>query len=282
MHALGLRSVGGPAWTGPLFRRLATAVAAALLVTGAASALAADAADQLDRERVRSGVWAGPTVINGLMQLRSDVAQADTAIDYLPAVALGVDYWPDPAIGTYLGAEIGTGARIALPADRGGVSLDYNLYRFEAGARYRWYFGPRSGAPSLFVVGGLRGRWQTAQAQSLSVLVDRIIAGPEAGLGFAWPVVSDRVWFRISGRAGMPFFVREPGDDSGQVDGVFAYGGRLDVAVRVLGGWYVQLVGDLQDESLDFAGDGTRAAGVTGVRTHDRFITGGLLVRYAL
>lgn len=285
MHTLGLHRRPGARGGGPGLGRLGGLCGLALtgLSLLAAPALAADAADTLDRERTRSGAWIGPSVINGLLQLRTDGTSADTALDYMPAVALGVELWPDPAIGTVLAAEIGTGAAIRMPPDFGGVDVDYNLYRFEAGARYRWYFGPRSDAPSLMVHGALRGRWQTAQEQRpISALIDRIIAGPEAGLGFAWPVVSDRVWFRLAGRAGLPFFVREPGDDSGQFAGGMTYGGRLDVAVRVVGGWYVQLYGDMYDEELDFAGDGTRASGVKSARTHDRFISAGLAARYAL
>ncbi len=222
-------------------------------------------------------------MINGLMQLRTDAAASDTSIDYLPAVDLGVELWPAPEIGLVLAAELGTGASITVPFEEQTVAVDYNLYRFEAAGRYRWYFGPRSGAPSLMMHGGLRGRYQTVQEQRpISALVERAVVGPEAGLSFAWPVVGDRVWFRLGGRAGLPFFVREPGDDSGQVAGGFTFGAGLDVAVRVVGGWYVQLSGDMYDEELDFDGDGTRASGVSGARTHDRYLSGGLAVRYAL
>lgn len=279
----------GPRRSGRLRRGLQCAglLCAGLLCAGlvlcAGPAAAADAADTLDRQRIRAGAWVGPSVINGLLQLRTDGANSDTSLDYLPAVDLGLELWPDPAIGTLLALQLGTGASISVPFRERTVEVNYNLYRFEAGARYRWYFGPRSNAPSLMVHGALRGRWQTVQEQRpISALVERIVAGPEAGLGFAWPVVNDRVWFRVSGRAGLPIFVREPGDDSGLVGGGMTYGGRLDVAVRVVGGWYVQLHGDLYDEELDFDGDGTRAAGVTGARTHDRYISGGLAARYAL
>lgn len=274
MHARDLHRPSGRLWPRLL---------CLLGLLAATPAVAADGTALLDRERTRAGAWVGPSVINGLMQLRTDGANSDTTIAYLPAVALGIELWPDPAIGTVLGLELGTGAAITVPFEEQTVEVDYNLYRFEAGARYRWYFGPRSDAPSVMLSAGLRGRYQTAREQRpVSVLVDRVVTGPEAGLGFAWPVVSGRVWFRLSGRAGRPVFVREPKDDSGQVDGGFTYGARLDVAVRVVGGWYAQLVGDLHDEELDFAGDGTRAAGVTGARTHDRYLSGGLYLRYAL
>ncbi len=282
MHTLGLRRRSGAPGGGPV-RGLLVGLCFVGLSALAAPAVAADAAATLDRERTRAGVWVGPSVINGLLQLRTDGTNADTAVTFLPAVALGAELWPDPAIGIALGAEIGTGAAIRMPPDFGGVDVDYNLYRFEAGARYRWYFGPRSGAPSVMLRAGLRGRWQTARELApASLLIDRVIAGPEAGLGFAWPIVSDRVWIRLSGRAGMPFFVREPDTDSGQVAGGLAYGAHVDIAIRVVGGWYAQLAGDFQDESLEFTGDGTRTAGVTGARTHDRFIAGGLYLRYAL
>lgn len=275
MHALGLHRRSGCRW--PLIIGLLGLLAAS------SAATAADGTARLDRERTRAGAWVGPSVITGLLQLRTPGANSDTTLTYLPAVALGVELWPDPAIGTLLAVELGTTAAITVPFEEQTVQVNYNLYRFEAGGRYRWYFGPRSDAPSVIVHGALRGRYQTAQEQRpVSALVERIVAGPEAGLAFAWPVIGDRVWFRIGGRAGMPLFVREPGDDSGQLDSGFTYGGRLDVAVRVFGGWYAQLTADVYDEEIDFVGDGTRAAGVVEARTHDRYISGGLYLRYAL
>lgn len=244
-----------------------------------AASWSAESANVLDRERLRSGVYGGPTVINGLLQVRSGTVGSDIRLDLLPAVGLGVELWPTESTGVYAAGAVGTKADITFPTDQ---IVSYNLHLFEAGGRYRWYFGPRSSAPSVFLGLGVRGRIQTAQETRPTVLLDRVVAGPELNLAFAWPIVSDRIWFRVAGRAGSPFFVRESPGDSGDARSTLAFGGRLEVAVRVISGWYVQLSADLYDEAIDFQGDGTRGGGVAGARTHDRFMVGGLHLRYAL
>lgn len=261
--------------------RPAHALSAALLALCALAprAEAAEAADRLDRERLRAGVYVGAEVFNGLSQLRTGTANVDMTLTYLPAVAIGLDVWPSEELGVYLDARIGTGGTVTLPD---GTGVDYNLHLFDAGGRYRWYFGPRSDAPAIELGLGLRGRYETATPQRPSVLVERAVVGPELGLALSWPVVSDRVWLRAGGHAGVPVFVREPDQDSGETDGGLMFGGGLTVAVRVTGGVYVQLDGEFHDETIDFTGPGNRAAGVLDARTHDRYITGGLKLRYAL
>lgn len=257
--------------------RVVALLVALFAITGAAHA--AEGADRLDRERLRSGVYAGAAVVTGLSQLRTGTANLDLSIDQLPAAVMGLDLWPSEAIGVYLAAEIGTGADVTFPD---GSTVGYNLHRFEAGGRYRWHLGPRSDAPSLAVGIGLRGRYETADPQRPSVVVERAVAGPELGVAFEWPVVSDRLWVRIGGRAGVPFFVREPDQDSGEAELGWMFGAGAVVAVRVVGGWYAQLTADLHDETIDFTGPGSRAAGVLDARTHDRYLVGGLQVRHAL
>lgn len=260
-------------------RLAALALLTVALAPLAPRADAAEGADRLDRERLRSGVYAGAEVINGLSQLRTGTANVDMALDYLPAAAFGLELWPSEELGVYLDARIGTGATVALPD---GTAVDYDLHLFAAGGRYRWYFGPRSDAPALEVGLGLRGRYETATPQRPSVLVERAVVGPALGLALSWPVVSDRVWLRVGGHAGVPMWVREPDQDSGENDSGRMLGGGLTVAVRITGGLYVQLDGEFHDETIDFTGPGNRAAGVLDARTHDRYLTGGLKLRYAL
>lgn len=253
-------------------------IALFILIVPAAS-WSAESANVLDRERLRAGVYGGPTVINGLLQVRSPTVGSDIRLDLLPAVGLGLELWPTEATGVYAATAIGTSASITFPTTQ---TVDYNLHLFEVGGRYRWYFGPRSSAPSVFLGVGLRGRYQTAQEQRPTILIERIVAGPELSAAFAWPLVSDRLWVRATARGGAPFFVRESPADSGDASSTLAFGGRFEVAVRVVSGWYVQLSADLHSESIDFGGSGTRGGGVEGARTSDRYLVGGLHLRYAL
>ncbi|MCA9537344.1 MAG: hypothetical protein KC620_00565 [Myxococcales bacterium] len=241
-------------------------------------ARAVESSDAVHRERVRAGAWIGPAAVNGILQLRTPTANSDVRLDLLPAVALGVDLWPAEQTGLYLGGAVGVGADIKFPT---GQKVRYNLHQFEAGGRYRWHLSGASNALALVGALGVRGLYQTAQEQRPSVLIDRLIAGPELRLGLEWPLLSGRLWLRAHGRAGLPFFVRESPNDSGDPTEFRAFGGHLDVVVKVTGGWSVQLAADVYDATIDFNGQGTRAAGVLSARTHDRFATGGLWLRYA-
>ena len=264
---------------GGMHRHIMSRVVFVWVFGWASAGLGAEGAERLDRERLRSGVFAGASVVTGLSQLRTGTANVDMVIDQLPAVVVGLDLWASESVGVGVGLEGGTGADVTFPD---GSVVGYNLHRFEAGGRYRWFFGARSGSPSVAVGLGVRGRYETVDQQRPSVLIERVVAGPELGVGFDWPLVADRLWVRVGGRAGVPFFVREPDQDSGEVEQGWMFGGGAVVAVRVVGGWYAQLVVDVQDETIDFTGPGSRAAGVVDARTHDRYVVGGLQVRLAL
>lgn len=248
---------------------------------GASSAAgAAETATEVRRQRVRAGAWLGGGAVMGRLELRADTAAIDTRIDALPAIAFGVEIWPDEAIGIYATGTAGAGADIDIPDT--GQRFTYNAHQLEVGGRYRWHFGPKADAAAAFATLGLRNLHQDVQVQRPSLLVDRNILGPEAGLGLEWPLLGDRLWVRATGRAGIPFFVRETPTDSGDPRSFLGYGARLELFSRIAGDWGLQASGDWSAQAIEFANEGTRAAGVTGARTYDELLTFHLAVRYTL
>ncbi|MEZ4463346.1 MAG: hypothetical protein R3F43_02200 [bacterium] len=49
------------------------------------------------------------------LSFRAPTAAIDTRLDAVPALALGVDYWPDPALGLHLALHAGLGAEVGVP-----------------------------------------------------------------------------------------------------------------------------------------------------------------------
>ena len=253
---------------------------ALLLIAIALPAGAADDASVLARSRVRAGVWAGAGMLNGRLEFRDATAAIDTAVTALPVVALGVEVWPEEALGLHAALDIGTGIELDLPDDIG--ALEYNLHQIRLGARFRRHFGPGASAGAAYFGLGARGMRQTVQVQRPSLLVDRTIAGPEAEAGLEWVLLSDRLWVRAAAHLTLPFFVRENPADSGDPDSYLGYGAGLDLVARLSGAWSVQLATVVHLQSVEFRGEGTRATRVVDATTDDRLFTTTLGVRYAL
>ncbi len=250
-----------------------------LLVLGAVDASAATDAATLARTRGRAGAWAGVGVLNGHLAFSAPpTAEIETAITAVPVVALGVDLWPDEHLGLMLDVDLGTGAALDVPDVSG--TLRYNLHQLRLGGRYRWHFGPGADASALFVGLGLGGLYQSAQRQRPSLLVDRLIAGPELCVGGEWVALPDRLWVRLDGRLAVPFFVRESPADSGDPTSFIGYGGALSAIGRVTGPWSVQAELALYFQTIDFNGEGTRVGQVFDATTDDRFLTATLAARY--
>ncbi len=251
-----------------------------MLALFAGPAWAAETSDLIDRVRVRSGAWVGATVMQAQLQFRAPSAEVDTRIDALPQVSFGVDLWPEERLGLYAAASVGLGAQIELPDL--DATFDYNAHIFEAGGRYRWYLGPRSEAPALFAGIGARAIHQDTQRLRPALLVDSTVAGPEVAGGFEWPVLGPTLWLRGTLRAGVPFFVRETPEDTGDARDFVSYGGRLEASGRIHDTWGLALMVDAAWRSIDFVGIGTRAAGIRDGSTEDRFLSAMVALRRGL
>lgn len=241
---------------------------------------AAESADVLRRSRTRAGAWAAAGLTNGRLEFRDATTAIDTAVTALPVVQLGAEVWPDGPFGVRIVLDMGTGIDLDLPD--GSATLAYNLHQLHAGARYRHHFGPGATAGAFFFGLGLRGMRESIQAQRPALLVDRTIAGPEAEVGLEWVLLSDRIWVRADARLALPFFVRETPADSGDPDSFVGYGAGLDLVARLVGGVSLQLSTALYVQSIEFAGEGTRATRVVDATTDDRLLTTTLGLRYAL
>lgn len=251
-----------------------------LLLCGPLTALTAHAADAMadfDRARRRSGVWVSLGAAVGALSFASDTAAYDASVDGLATLGLGVDLWPEDHLGLYLGAQLGLGASLETPSL--GVALDYNVHQVDLGARYRWHLGPQPTALAPFVAVGLRVVRQETQDQVPALLVRSTSAGPEFAAGLEWPLAGERLWLRVAGRLGLPFFLRESPDDSGDPQDFIAFGGRLEAIAALTGPWSAQAQLDVQTQQIRFQGEGTRAASVFGARTEDRFVVATLGVR---
>ncbi len=249
----------------------------------------AQSAKDLEIRRGRSGIWFGPQFTRASLIVRSEQAQSETQIDASPALALGVELWPSDDIGVFLSGAVGLGLEIdagELRAlfdqdDNARTVIDYNLHQLEAGARYRWFLGPEIDALSIIVGAGLNGRFQSARDQFPAILLDRMLLGPMGSVMATLPFADARAWIRFSGRAGMPFFVRETPADSGDPQSFSEFGGRLEIAYLVFGRWSAQLQVDYAQRTVVFEDEATRGFGTFDVTTDDTFISGGLFVRYA-
>lgn len=253
-----------------------------LILFGLLSAAhAAESTDAFERARRRSGLWFGGGAARAHLALDSASAKLNTQVDALPTIGLGGEWWSSETTGLYGRLVIGLGADLDVPA-LGAARISYNTHQVELGARYRWFFGPHSDALALLVGLGLRGDVQTAQVQRPSLLVDSLTLGPNVHVGVEWPIVGRRLWLRALLRAGVPFFVREAPDDSGNPVRFVALGGRVLLAAGLTERWALQLSVDAQDQRITFEGEGTRAASLFDAETHDTIFTGLLGVRYAL
>ncbi|MGK0358749.1 MAG: hypothetical protein ACI9U2_001042 [Bradymonadia bacterium] len=242
-----------------------------------AAAMAADSAESIDRVRLRQGLWFGPSIVRGTLDFKAPSAQIGTRLDAVPAIGFGGDFWPREDLGLYAAARIGLGVDLGVPDIVGTIA--YNLHQVEAGMRYRWFANARPSSVCLTLGLGLRGTIQTAQVQRPSFLVDRTAIGPEARVGFALPA-GKRLWIRIEGRAGMPFFVREGPTDSGDPESFIAYGGHADLVVNLTRTWSLQVGADYLQVNLAYAGEGTRTGGVIDAATADTLLTFDLGGRY--
>jgi hypothetical protein len=252
---------------------------------------AAESVTDLRQARLRAGAWAGLSVMVGNLELSSDTAQSKIRVDALPLVDLGLELWPSESAGVYLRGRLGLGADIATPesallvGDRSaigglrGTSIPYNLHQFEAGARFRWSPNQRADAPGVFAGIGLSALIQTARDQRPSILLDRVIAGPEAAVGVEWPLVR-QLWLRLSARGGLPFFVRESPNDSGDPASFRRVGARAEMVVNINARWAAQLYVDFGQSKIAFEGTGSRGAGVESAETKAQFLTTGLWARY--
>ncbi len=252
-------------------------------------AWAADSVDILQNIRLRAGSWVGTSVGFGeLSMAANDGAQTQIRIDALPTLDLGLEVWPSESVGTYLAGRIGFGADIGTAPDAilaesvSGLrqaSVAYNAHQLEGGARVRWLLGPRAAAIGLLWGWGARVRFQSAQDQRPSILLDRLIAGPETSLGVEWPLTRG-AWLRFSGRLGAPFLVRESPDDSGRLDSFVQIGTKAEFVVNLTPKWALQAYLDFEQTKLGFVGLGSRGAGNTDVKTETRFLNSGVWARY--
>jgi hypothetical protein len=241
---------------------------------------AAEDADAFDRARSRTGLWLGAGLARAQLHLNTTSAKITTQVAALPTLTVGADWWPRPNTGLFAQLAVGTGAELDIPSH--STSIQYNAHQFELGARYRWFLGPRSDALAPYLGLGLRGTAQTAQVQRPSLLTDATVIGPSLHTGVEWPVLGERLWLRAQAWLGLPFFIRESPDDSGDPESFFAFGARLGLVAGLTPAWAVQLSADLHEQRLRFVGEGTRAATVFDAETRERWFTGLLALRYAL
>lgn len=227
----------------------------------------------------------------GNLTLGSDSAQSKVRLDGLPSIDLGLEVWPTESVGVYSAGQLGLGADIETPetallvGDRSaigslrGTTIAYNVHQFEAGARARWFLGPRTDAIGLIWGLGVRVNAQTAQDQRPSILLDRLIAGPETTLGVEWPLMR-RVWLRFSGHIGSPFFVRESPQDSGELDAFMHFGADAELILHLTPQWAIQVFLDFEKTTLGFEGSGSRGVGLENAETESDFLGTGVWARY--
>lgn len=260
-----------------MHRSVPFALLGALLVCAAPAQ--ADDAQAFDSARRRGGVWLSAGLQHNALAYEASNVALQTTAEGVPALSLGIDLWATDTYGLYAGASVGFSSMLTVPAQ--GVSLRYNAHQFEVGARGRWHLGPAADAVAFFVGFGGRATVQTAQVQRPSLLVDTTAIGPEVQAGFEVPLAGPRFWLRATVRAGLPFFVRESPDDSGDADRTWSFGGRLEAIFGLTGRLHGVVAADAVSQHFRFRGEGTRAGAVFNAEADDLLLTGNVGVRYA-
>lgn len=223
---------------------------------------------------------AGAGLVHARLAFTAPTALVETRVDALPVAHLGLEAWPEPALGLYLLGDIGTGATLTLPG--GGPTLAYNAHQLRAGAWYRWQ--PDSGGAGWDVrLGlGLAATAQRVQAQNPALLVESQVAGPAVDARVERFFLRRRASVGLGAFAGLPFYVREAPQDSGDPTDFVNFGGILTGSLRFGETWGLEFEARHSDTRIEFRGEGTRAAGITNGRTHDAFTTAILAVAYRL
>ena len=254
------------------------AVALALLQLGVLfPAMAADTSAELSLIRQRSGAYFGFRVVTGQLKFKSDTVESDIQLSALPAIAGGIELWPDEQIGIFADIQVGTGAEIDKVL---GQKVSLNTSEYRIGGRYRWFLGQRATATAVGLGLGIHGFNQFVRDQRPSILLDRTIVGPQMNGFVTVPLQAGRLWLRGTVQAELPFFVRESPNDSGNPAAFLGYGARLDAVLTLAGRWSLQLEFDYARRDIDFEGLATRGAGTTNGAVQDGFIYYGLSVRY--
>ena len=238
--------------------------------------LAADTAEEMRSSRLRNGLYLGSRLTMGTLKYKSDTAESEIDLSALPTLAAGFDLWPDETFGLHGEIQFGTGAEIKGVF---GQKVSLNAARFSAGARYRWFRGPRATDIAYALGLSVHGYYQFVQDQRPSVLLDRRVVGPRLSASSTVPIGKGGTWIRLTGYAELPFFVRETPNDSGDPTSFLGYGSILDAVIPVVGPWSLQLNVEYTQRIIDFDGPATRAGGTGNGQTQDRFLQMGLFVR---
>lgn len=223
---------------------------------------------------------AGAGVSRAALAFTAPNALVETRVDALPVVRLGVEAWPDRALGLHAELDVGTGAKLGVPGTN--AQLAYNAHQLRAGGWYRWQ--PAAGGDGWDVrLGlGLQAVAQHVQAQNPALLVESQVAGPALEGRVDKFFLSRRLHLGVGAGVALPFFVRETPRDSGDAGRFYAWGAGLEAGFSL--GPALALGLDLRhvDQTVVFQGEGTRATGTTRGRTHDAFTTGVLTTRWHL
>lgn len=233
-----------------------------------------------------SGAETGVTLVAGAGVSRASLAftapnaLVETRIDALPVLRLGIEAWPERALGLHVELDLGTGADLGVPGTE--AHLAYNAHQLRAGGWYRWQPAPGGDGWDVRLGLGLQAISQHVQAQNPALLVESQVAGPVLEARVDKFFVSRRVRIGLGAGAALPFFVRETPRDSGDAGRFYAWAAGLEAGL-VLGaslglGFELRHV----DQTVVFRGEGTRATGTSRGRTHDAFTTGVLTTRWHL
>jgi hypothetical protein len=233
-----------------------------------------------------SGTDTGVTLIAGAGMSRASLsftaptALVSTRIDALPVVRLGVEAWPERALGLHLEFDLGAGAELGVPGT--SAQLAYNAHQLRAGGWYRWQPAPGGDGWDIRLGLGLQAVSQHVQAQNPALLVESLVAGPALETRVDKFFRARRVHVGVGVGAALPFFVRETPRDSGDAGRFYAWGAGIDAGLALGASLGLGLEIRHVDQTVVFRGEGTRATGTSRGRTHDAFTTAVLSTRWHL
>lgn len=238
----------------------------------------AEEIDKVNFERLKYGVWLGPTLQTLSASSESSEASVAYRLDALAGVSAGADFWPSEEMGLTLRLTVGAPGQVDGLL---GQSVKFARHSGEGAFVYRIFDNPRPRSSAWLIHSRIFWVSDVVQEQSPSVIVSRTVIGPLIGLSHEG-YLTDRFWYRFGVDLGYPFFLREAPTDSGRLDFAFDLRARLLVVFNTRSQISYAFESTLRKSRYDHTGEATRFGGATFLESNETEGTYSFLMRYAL
>lgn len=234
--------------------------------------------DQVNVERLKHGIWFGPTLQTLSASSNSNEASVAYRLDALAGVSGGADFWPSEEMGLNLRLTVGAPGKVDGLL---GQSVKFARHSGEGAFVYRIFDNARPRSSAWLIHSRIFWVSDIVQEQSPSVIVSRTVIGPLIGLSHE-RYLTDRLWYRFGVDLGYPFFLREAPTDSGRLDFAFDLRAKLLVVFNTRSQLSYAFESVLRKSRYEHTGEATRFGGATFLESKETEATYSFFVRYAL